>query len=185
MSDSNDKYEKVNTDSFIAIVGSIGTNPREWVVLPQIREMDGSNFKPISVAAGNGITPAIGDKVLILTMRNNLDFEIISRYFSASASNGVIIAIIDSVLFELTGSYKITGNLDVTEKTKLGDGSQKMVRGNDLKDFCQEVLDALTTIKNWATSTAAPPGGGPLTPPLVLTVPTFPASVLSTTNTLE
>lgn len=102
------------TEAFIAKVDSFNEATKLYTVLPQIVEFDGTDMAPIKVAALNGIFPAIGDSVLIVTTRNNLDDEKINRYYEASATNGRIVAVITPLEFVFKGNYKIIGNLTVT-----------------------------------------------------------------------
>ena len=107
-----------NADAFLADVVSAGDDPQTWVVQPLLTEFDGEDMEQIKVSSGE-ITPSVGDTVLILTMRNNLDFEKISRYYTASASNGIIIKIIKTSAnpqYVLTGNYKFVGDLQITGK---------------------------------------------------------------------
>jgi hypothetical protein len=173
------EFSKAQADAFIAKVDAPGASAGEWLVTPQIIEMTGVQHAQITVGTSQGIKPAIGDSVLILTMRNNLDFANVSRYFEANEANGVIVGVVAASAFENVGAFTITGSL------KVGDGSQKMVRGDDLQAFCEDVLDVLQQVVTWAGTGVAPGPTGGIAPLTGVVVPSFPADVLSETNSLE
>ena len=100
------------TDAFVAIVVGPGLLPDTWEVLPSIAEVDGTDHPSITVGARDGITPTPGDTVLILTMRNPLDLTAVSRYYTASESNGVIVGVMAQTAgYVLTGDYTFLGNV--------------------------------------------------------------------------
>ncbi len=102
------------TDAFIAEVVSAGTEANTWTVTPQITEHDGTLHPDITVGVVEGITPHAGEKVLILTTRNNLDNSAIHRYYEASEACGRIVAVVQtSTEFELTGDFKFVGDMTV------------------------------------------------------------------------
>lgn len=100
------------TDAFLATVVS-GSEP-EWTVQPHITEPDGTPHKEIIVGTQEGITPSIDDVVLVLTMRNNLDGEYISRVYPSSESNGVIVGVFQAIDgYTLTGSFNFVGDVQI------------------------------------------------------------------------
>ncbi len=104
--------DRVSTDAFLAKVVSEG-EAGLWTVQPLIQELDGSLHPEISAKTRDGLTPTIGDTVLITTMRNNLDFSVIGRFYLASASNSVIIGIMKTIAdpsYILTGNYNFIGD---------------------------------------------------------------------------
>jgi hypothetical protein len=131
--------DRANADCFLADVVSIdGTI---FTIQPLIKEFDGTPH--IEVTAISRVTPGIGDTVLVLTMRNNLDLEEISRYYKASASNCTIIGVMKTTAnpnYVLTGNYNFigdtlfTGNLNVTGNVTIDGnltvGSNADVTGN-------------------------------------------------------
>lgn len=113
------------TSAFLAKV--VSGDDDEWIVDPLITEYDGTPHPSITVTTQEGITPNVDDIVLVLTMRNNLDREPISRFYDASESNGVIIGVVTAPNgFTLTGDFNfigdvtIDGNLSVTGMFQTG-----------------------------------------------------------------
>lgn len=199
--------DNANADAFLAVVTAVpvdgataaeDVNPRLWTVNPLIQEYDGSECKPIKVISVGGIKVSVGQKVLVLTIRNNIEtLEIISRYWEATAASGVIIDVVDTVQYVMRGGYTIEGtltvqkktilqdNLDVIGSTKLGSGETKMVRGAELQEFCEEVVSVLNSIIQWG-ATGVPPGPtGGIAPLTGVLPPEIPATLLSEKNTLE
>lgn len=178
-------FEKINTDAFIATIISLGTNANTFVVAPKIVEMDSTPHAQITVATSQGILPQIGDEVLIVTMRNPIDFSTISRYFNATAAKGIIVAVTNTSRLEYTQPTTFDADLWIKNFLKIGDGDAHMVRGEDLKTLLTQILQTLTDLKTWATALACPPPTFAPVTPLVTTVPTIPSTLLSTQNTLE
>lgn len=103
------------TDAFAAVVNTVNQDGT-CLVTPQIIEHDGTTHPQIKVGFVQGITPAANDVVLVLTARNNLDNSPIQRYFSASEACGRIVGVLTAgSVFNLTGSYKFTGSLEITQ----------------------------------------------------------------------
>lgn len=147
---------------FVAIVKS--KSGVGWIVEPQIRENDGTVHKQIFVKSIFGITPAINDKVLVLTMKNNLDFSIIPRVFPPTEANGMIHAILQGD-FVFTGDFKfigdliIDGNLEVTGNIEAG-GDISTVTG----DITAGTVSLKLHIHN--VPQGAPSNPTPTSPPL-------------------
>jgi hypothetical protein len=106
--------------AFAAIV-KLPAGSGKWTVEPQIMEPDGTMHPNIDVIVSGGITPGIGDTVLVEVMMNNKDLAVVHRFFEPTESNGVIIGILKTAgQYVLTGSYVILGNLTVANLTVLG-----------------------------------------------------------------
>lgn len=103
------------TDAFLATVISYSTTEKAAKVQPLIIEDDGTDHVPITVKPDAGILPETGDTVLVLTARNNLDGEKISRFYTASETNGRIVHVVKSKkgVFRFKGNYQLNGNLSV------------------------------------------------------------------------
>ncbi len=103
------------TDAFLATVISYSSTLKTAKVQPLIRENDGTDHVPITVKPDAGILPETGDTVLVLTARNNLDGEKVSRFYGASETNGRIVHVVKSKkgVFRFKGDYKLDGNLSV------------------------------------------------------------------------
>lgn len=94
-------------DCFLADVISYNALEKKAKVMPLVILKDGTELSnlPIEVKTVSGIKPSIGDTVLIVTSRNNLDDKSISIYFDPSWSNGRLIGIVST-----NGSYTLKGN---------------------------------------------------------------------------
>lgn len=153
------------TDAFVAEVIRPGAN-NTWTVAPQIIEHDGTDHPNIDVGIVEGITPTVGDMVLVLTTRNTLDNAPIQRYFTASEACGRIVAILETGEYKFTGNYKfigdftIDGNLTVTGNlTVNGDATMdgevtikgKLTAENDVQIDGDLTADGSVTITNDAT----------------------------------
>lgn len=165
-------FIQAGADAFIGTVEAAGGTPRTWIVTPQIIEHDGSTHKPVLCYAAAGIALAPGNLVLILTMRNNLNFAPIQRIYEASEANGVIIGLVGTDSFALTGSFSfsgdvsISGNLAVSGNLTVGgnanvtgdaeiDGTLTLA-GTDINAFVTGHMHESGTL-------VAPSGGGPVT----------------------
>lgn len=87
----------------------------KYIVIPQIKENDGTMHPEIEVLTRDGITPLPGDTVLVEVMMNDKDLSVQRRFFEPSESNGIIIGILKSLAgqYVLTGSYIIVGSLTI------------------------------------------------------------------------
>lgn len=153
-------YDKIGADAFIGVVVAEGDEPRTYLVNPSIIEHDGSTHKPVLCATAQGVTVEPGAKVLILTMRNNLDFAPIQRIYGASESNGVIIGVVDAEGFELTGDYKFVGDV-LIEGNAVINGDLEItgtliLNGTNINQFVTNHMHVSGTL-------TAPPGGGAVT----------------------
>ena len=126
-------------DAFVAKVES--GSGLAWKVTPQIINDDGNQHPVIDVTVKTGITPKVGDIVLVMTMKNNIDFSNVNKFMSASYSNGVIIGIATSQdgKYYFTGDYNfqghfvIDGDLTIDNTNGRGNGVLKgtlEVKGN-------------------------------------------------------
>jgi hypothetical protein len=100
------------TDGFIADVRSYNPVDNTWMVEPRIVEFDGTDHPLIKVNAVQGISPNVGDVVMVVTIRNNLDDKKINRFYEASETNGRIVGVAKPVTqYVFEGNYKFEGNL--------------------------------------------------------------------------
>lgn len=97
-------------DGFIAKVKS--GSGLSWVVEPQIINNDGKQHPDITVGIRDGIKPLVNDLVIILTIKNNLDFLNINMFYQPSYTNGIIIGIAKTQenKYYLDGNYNFTGD---------------------------------------------------------------------------
>jgi len=126
-------------DAFVAKVES--GSGLAWKVTPQIINDDGNQHPMIDATVETGITPKVGDIVLVMTMKNNIDFSNVNKFMNASYSNGVIIGIATSQdgKYYFTGDYNfqghfvVDGDLIVDNANGSGNGIMKgalEVKGN-------------------------------------------------------
>jgi len=174
-------------DAFVAKVES--GSDLIWKVIPQIINDDGNQHPIIDVTVKTGIVPKVGDIVLVLTMKNNIDFSNINKFMKASYSNGVIIGIATSQdgkyyfkgPFNYEGNFVIDGDLTVDNTNGSGNGIFKgtlEVKGNTRSLVTHAELNtALQGVITWLNShthlvTTAPGTTGPAS-----TAPTGPTSL--------
>lgn len=69
--------------------------------------------------------------------------------------------------------------------TEIGSGAQKMVRGDELNTLLGQVLTALQAVVLWGATGVAPGPAGGIAPLAGVTVPTIPATLLSSKNKVE
>ena len=101
------------TDAFLATVETFDPILNVADVKPLIVELDGTDHPTVSAAPLAGITPESGDLVLVVTARNALDDEAVSRYYDASEATGRIVHVVkpQGGVFIFTGDYKFVGDL--------------------------------------------------------------------------
>lgn len=131
------------SDCFLADVVTWNPLTGEGRIRPLIVEADGSNHQIVTAKSVSGISPGVGDTVLVVESRNNLDNKTVSRFFRSSATNSRIIGVVKKsggpyvfkgdyrfngdVLFDgdvdVTGNAVIDGDLDVDDLTVNGDAT--------------------------------------------------------------
>lgn len=154
-------------DAFLAKVVA-DNNDGTFTVTPQIIEHDGTTHPDVLAGIVQGITPASGDTVLIVTTRNTLDNTPIQRYFDASEACGRIVAVVQtSGQYILTGQFKFIGDFTVDGKFHCTGDVQidgKCTIDKDLKVKGNATIDGDCSIKgkNFMTHThsGVTPGGG-------------------------
>lgn len=72
-----------------------------------------------------------------------------------------------------------------TAGTEIGNGEQKMVRGDELNTVLGNIVTSLQTLGTWAASGVAPGPAGGIAPLVGFTAPTIPATLLSSKNKVE
>lgn len=182
------------TDAFLATVETFDPILNVAEVAPLIVELDGTDHPTVSAAPVAGITPESGDLVLVVTARNALDDEPVSRYYDASEATGRIVHVVkpQGGVYIFTGDYKfvgdlifdgdvkITGNLNVEGDSELeGDlvvGGDAEIKGT-LDVTGDTTIDGNLNVGINATVTGALAAGsmtstvpGPLSIPGALTI---------------
>lgn len=111
------------TDCFLATVISFNSATYEGQIQPLIVENDGTDHPIVKAKSVGGLAPLPGDKVIVVTSRNNLDDQSISRYYEASESNCRIIEIASTGgIYNFKGNYKFEGNVIIDgDLTTTGD----------------------------------------------------------------
>lgn len=179
---TNDPSKMVGgADAFICDVISKNTVKKTWKVRPRITEVDGTNHPMIDVNAVGGLDPVVGDVVLVVTARNNLDDKKISRFYPPTEANGRIIAIAKPVTkyffegdFEFDGDVVFTGNVtiekDLTVRKNLTVDEDAEVGGDLTVDGEVKASDAVLGNIRFSTHThtssapgvqTGPPQGAP------------------------
>jgi len=152
------------SDCFLATVISFANG--EGQIRPLIIENDGTDHPIVSAKSVSGVTPDPGDKVLVVTSRNNLDNQAISRFYDASESNCRIVAIVSKVgaNFVLTGNYRFVG--DITVQGNIQTTGNVQAAGNvqalgDLTVIGSATIGGSATVAGALTCPSAVIGGIP------------------------
>lgn len=133
------------TDSFLAKVTSFTASTKKGKVQPLVLMQDGKKTDALDAKAISGITPKVGDIVLVVAIRNNLDDKEISIYYDASWSNCRIvgIALSNDGKYYFTGNYKTQADEIIEFKIGSSPSSQKMLLGEDTVKLLKDLLDAI------------------------------------------
>lgn len=139
---------------FSATIKQAGTDARTWVVTPLYTRVDGQPAPDITALAANGLEPVVGDIVLCAESINPFDHSSVRSFDNNGGANPLIIG---------TFSDLITTLFDVVIKgnVTLGTGSKKMVLGESLAIWAQNVDAAIQALYAWGATGVAPgPTGG-------------------------
>ena len=146
---------------YSATVVQQGLFPDTWIVTPLYTHVDGQPANDIQALAGNGIVPQVGDMVLCAESINDKDHNSARRFDDNKGANPVIIAVFSQLItteddLTIQGNLIVQKNADIQGKATLGQGSKKMVLGDDLQTWAQNVDAAIQALYTWgATGTGA------------------------------
>ena len=125
-------------EGFIASVESVNENL--YTIQPLIIEIDGTNHITLTAIVRDGLIPAVGDLVFVQIMKNNIDLDIINRYFEASETNAIIMAVVRPIssdpAYTLQGNYLFTDNIAI--------GQDLTVEGDVVVEGNLEITGTLT-----------------------------------------
>jgi hypothetical protein len=145
---------------YSAKVTEQGTVEGTWKVSPAYTRVDGQPAPDITALASDGIKPDVDDIVLCAESINDFEHNSVRSFDDNGGSNPIIIAVF-SQLFTTLCDVTIEGDVKIKGKTELGDGSKKMVIGDEIKTQLQKVLDQLTQLRtDFSTWTPVPHDGG-------------------------
>ncbi|MDD5363622.1 MAG: hypothetical protein PHN88_15980 [Ignavibacteria bacterium] len=140
---------------YAATIVSAGIiNPDAFVVKPQYTRIDGTDALNIEALPLNGLFPTVGDIVFLAEGIN--DFEQ-SMQLIINKNGGAFPLIFASLASPII--FKV--DMQVIGKVKLGQGTKKMVLGNDLQTWAQAKDAEIAALYAWAATGVAPgPTGG-------------------------
>lgn len=170
---------------YSAKVKEEGTDTGTWIVIPAYTRADGQPAPDITALAADGIKPAADDIVLCAESINDFEHNSARSFDDNGGSNPIIIAVF-SQLFTTLCDVTIEGDAKIKGKTELGDGSKKMVLGDDLATWAQKVDAAIQALYTWG-QTGVPPGpaGGIAPFPGTPAAPLWQSSNLSSNHKLD
>lgn len=100
-----------NIDSFAAVVKK--QNKNTWDIEPLLIQVDGSVHPPVSAITRSGIVPQPGDIVHVVTMRNNLDLDLVNISDSSSLANSIIVGVLKTTKYIYDYDREFNGNLEI------------------------------------------------------------------------
>jgi hypothetical protein len=134
---------------YSATIKEAGTTAGTWVVLPKYTNVDAQSAPEILALAADGIVPVAGDTVLCAESINDLLHNSARVYDDNGGANPVIIGVF-SQLFTTLCDVHIKG------KATLGEGTKKMVLGNELAAWAAAKDAEIAALYAWAkTGTGA------------------------------
>jgi len=140
---------------YAAIIVSAGIiNPDAFVVKPQYTRIDGTDALNIEALPLSGLFPTVGDIVFCAEGIN--DFEQ-SMQLLINKNGGAFPLIFASLASPII--FKV--DMTLLGKMKLGEGTKKMVLGDDLQTWAQAKDAEIAALYTWAKTGVAPgPTGG-------------------------
>lgn len=130
---------------YSATIKQAGIEAGTWLVTPLYTREDGQPAPDILALAANGIEPVAGDIVLCAEGINPFDHSSVRSFDNNGGANPLIIATF-AELFTTLCNMVIKGTLNVNGKTTLGEGTYKMVLGDQLATWAKSVDTALSTL---------------------------------------
>jgi hypothetical protein len=138
---------------YSAEVKSKGTIDNTWIINPIYTRIDGKPAPAIVALSADGIVPQVKDIVLCAESINDIEHNSVKSFDDNRGANPIIIGVFSQLM---------TTNCDLTVQGKLtlGTGSKKMIRGEDLKVWAQNVDAAIQALYAWGKTVDAPPFPG-------------------------
>jgi hypothetical protein len=139
---------------YAATVKGEGVTAGTYLVQPHYTRVDGTDAPEIEALTVNGLTPDTDDIVFCIEGMNDFAQAIQMIFNDNGGAFPLIFASLAQVLV-----YSI--DMQIKGKVKLGDGSKKMVIGDEIKTQLQKVLDQLSQLRtDFSTWTPVPQDGG-------------------------
>ena len=150
----------------------------QWVITPQYTRADGTVAPDQNAIVANGIQPTGGDLVLCIDSRNEFDQSTFQIFNDNAGACPVIIATY-ATLLNLALSV-------IIKQLQCGAGGHKMVLGDALATYCQNIDAAIQALYTWG-ATGVPPGptGGIAPFPGTPTYTPWNSATLSPNHTLD
>ena len=139
---------------YSATIKQAGEDAGTWLVTPHYTRNDGQPAPDILALSADQIVPAVNDIVLCAEGINPFDHSSVRSFDNNGGSNPVIIATYAQI-FETLCDMIIRG------KVTLGQGTKKMVLGDSLEVWAQNVDAAIQALYTWA-KTGTPASSGPV-----------------------
>ena len=138
---------------YSATVVSQGIDDGTWIVTPSYTRDDGQPAPNIIALAADGIVPQTNDIVLCAESKNDFEHNSVRIFDDNKGSNPIIIAVFSQLFTTLC-------DLHIKGKATLGEGTKKMVLGEPLATWAQNVDAAIQALYTWAATGTPPPTGG-------------------------
>jgi len=178
-------YFKALTDCYTATVTKAGDVEGQYIVQPHTVEADAQNTPEMPALAADAIKPALGDKVLCVTSRNDYVHNYVNRFNRTTGGNIIIIGVFADDLSR-DATLRILKDLFVTGDATLGTGAEPMVLGTKLSEWAAKVDAAINALYSWGATGSAPgPTGGIAPFPGTPLAPEWSPSNLSEHHTLD
>ena len=139
---------------YSATIIKAGDDAGTWIVSPAYTRNDGQPAPDILALSADKIVPAVNDIVLCAEGINPFDHSSVRSFDNNGGSNPIIIATYAQILETLC-------DMIIRGKVTLGQGSKKMVLGDDLQTWAQAKDSEIAALYAWAATGVAPgPTGG-------------------------
>jgi len=139
---------------YSATVKEEGTESGTWIVSPAYSRVDGQPAPDIIALSANKIVPVKGDVVLCCEGINPFDHSSVRSFDNNHGSNPLIIATFEQLLTTLC-------DVVIQGKLTLGEGTKKMVLGEDLQTWSESVDTIITELVTWGKTGAGSGGIAP------------------------
>ena len=125
-----------------------------FIVSPHYTRNDGQKAPDILALSADKIVPAVNDIVLCVEGANPFDHSSVRSFDNNGGSNPIIIATYAQILETLC-------DMIIRGKVTLGQGTKKMVLGDDLETWAKAKDTEIAALYAWAATGVAPgPTGG-------------------------
>lgn len=139
---------------YSATIKQAGADAGTWIVSPLYTRNDGKPAPDILALSADQIVPAVNDIVLCAESINPFDHSSVRSFDDNGGSCPIIIATYAQILETLC-------DMIIRGKVTLGQGTKKMVLGDDLETWAKAKDAEIAALYAWAATGVAPgPTGG-------------------------